>query len=112
MNLRLLVYLRAEHGDSVVKIARPCYQFIGSKLFSTTALKYDKKSIREDDLSTASDPDVQFVNVPTKNLSVSSVDHIRAAYTDENPQASRIALMVHGAPGNYKFLLRTCIQRG
>lgn len=99
MTLRLSVNLNVHHGHSMVKILRPSYQYICSKLISMTAIKSDKSSKPEYDLPTPVDPEVQFVNVPTKNLGVTSVDHIRASYTDENPTGSRVAFTIHGAPG-------------
>ncbi|EDV28635.1 uncharacterized protein TRIADDRAFT_51751 [Trichoplax adhaerens] len=53
------------------------------------------------DLPAPFDPEVKFVNVETDNLNVSSVDHIRAGYTDENPNGSPTVIAVHGCPGSH-----------
>ncbi|EDV28634.1 uncharacterized protein TRIADDRAFT_51750 [Trichoplax adhaerens] len=53
------------------------------------------------DLPTPFDPEVKFVDVETGNLNVSSVDHIRAGYTDENPNGSPTVITVHGCPGSH-----------
>ena len=51
------------------------------------------------DLPIPFDPEVKFVNVQVENLGVASVDHIRAGYTDENPNGSPTVITVHGCPG-------------
>lgn len=62
------------------------------------------------DLSEPSDPPINYINVSTKMMNVDSVDHLKAAYTDENPTASRAILAVHGFPGNcLEYTLMTAI---
>lgn len=99
MTFKLSINLKAQYMESMVKIARPNYQYFCNKLISMTAFKFNKSKKLKFDLPTPIDPEVQFVNVPSKNLGVTSVDHIRASYTDENPKGSLIAITVHGAPG-------------
>ena len=99
MIARLSGNLKAQHSEPMVKITRPGYQYFCSKLISMTTFKSDKSSQSQFNLPKPTDPEIQFVDVPTENLGVTSVDHIRASYTDQNPKGFPVAFTVHGTPG-------------
>ncbi|EDV28636.1 uncharacterized protein TRIADDRAFT_51752 [Trichoplax adhaerens] len=91
-------YSHLQHG--LIRKASPIHQCV--RHISIDACRWNPEDRRgQIDLPTPIDPEVQYVNVQTKNLGVTSVDYIKASYTDENPTGSAIAIAVHGSPGSH-----------